>query len=184
MSKELKSISKFMSLVLRHKPEEIGLQLDANGWANVDELIKKMNAKAHQPVTKAIIEEVVATNEKKRFVFNEDHTLIRANQGHSIEVDLQLAPATPPAILYHGTGEKNVESILATGLNKGSRHHVHLSANKETALQVGQRHGKPVLFVVDAKAMLEDGIVFYCSENGVWLVDEVNVKYLSLNSSN
>lgn len=169
-----------MSLVLRHKPEEIGLQLDANGWANVDELIEKMNKKAFEPITKALIEEVVATNEKKRFIFNEDHSRIRANQGHSITVDLQLTPTTPPSILYHGTAEKHIESIWATGLNKGTRHHVHLSANIDTAKQVGQRHGKPVVLQIDAQRMSDDGILFYLSENNVWLTDEVNIKYLSI----
>ncbi len=181
MSKELKSISKFMSLVLRHKPEEIGLQLDVNGWADVDELIEKMNEKASQSITKELIEEVVESNEKKRFVFNEDHTRIRANQGHSIEVDLQLTPTTPPAILYHGTAKKHLASIMATGLNKASRHHVHLSANIDTAKQVGQRHGKPVVLLIDAQRMFTDGLSFYVSENNVWLTEEVNIMYLSIN---
>jgi putative RNA 2'-phosphotransferase len=178
MEKNLKHISKFMSLVLRHKPEEIGLHLDENGWADVNELIEKMNGKGIK-VTIGVINEVVATNEKKRFAFNEDKTMIRASQGHSVDTDLALAPAEPPEFLYHGTGEKNVNAILAEGIQKRSRQHVHLSAEKATAVNVGSRHGKPVVLAVQSGEMHREGIAFYLSANGVWLTDFVDVKYIS-----
>lgn len=175
--KHLNKRSKFLSLVLRHKPEEIGLQLDKQGWADVDELITKMNA-IGQSLNRETLEEIVATNAKKRFAFNADKTRIRANQGHSINIDLGYTPQTPPAILYHGTGNKYVDSIYQTGLQKKNRHHVHLSSDIETAKAVGQRHGKPVVFKLDVAAMLKDGIVFYVANNGVWLTDEVLPNYL------
>lgn len=167
-----------MSLVLRHKPEEIGLQLDENGWANVQELITKMSH-AGTPVDVEMIKMIVATNDKKRFTFNQDETMIRANQGHSIAVDVELKAALPPDVLYHGTATRFAESILQAGLSKQQRQHVHLSGLKETAINVGSRHGKPLVFEVDAKAMSEAGFIFYLSENGVWLTDHVPVTYLS-----
>jgi len=178
MEKHLTTISKFLSLALRHQPEKIGLQLDGNGWANLDELIEKMNAKS-LAVDMAMIETVVATNDKKRFIFNENKTSIRANQGHSIEVELNLQPTVPPAILYHGTAEKFLPSILQNGLQKQSRQHVHLSGATDTAKNVGSRHGKPVVLTIDTKAMHEEGFVFYLSENKVWLTDAVPVQYIS-----
>jgi putative RNA 2'-phosphotransferase len=178
MNKTLMHTSKFISLVLRHKPEEIGLQLDENGWADVNELIEKMNRKGGK-LDREKLNEIVATNEKKRFAFNEDHTKIRASQGHSIEVDVQLPVAIPPDVLFHGTAEKNVEAILAEGLVRRNRLHVHLSDKPDTATQVGQRHGKPVLLLVNAKAMHNEGLSFYLSANGVWLADEVPAQYLS-----
>src|SRR5262245_50895934 len=132
MENDLKHISKFMSLVLRHKPDEIGLELDAHGWARVDELIRKMKLKGFE-VDQTAIAMVVETNDKRRFSFNDDESLIRANQGHSIEIDLDLPEAIPPDILYHGTATKNVDSILKTGLKKQGRHHVHMSVTVETA---------------------------------------------------
>jgi putative RNA 2'-phosphotransferase len=177
MEKQIKHISKFMSLVLRHKPEEIGLELDEQGWAKVNELISKMNAKGLQ-VTTGIIEKVVETNDKKRFAFNADKTLIRASQGHSIEVELNLPAVIPPDILYHGTTDKYLESILTTGLQKQSRQHLHLSATEETARAVGSRHGKPVILVINARLMHEAGFCFYLSENNVWLTDAVPVQYI------
>ena len=174
---QLKNISKFMSLVLRHKPEEISLVIDNEGWARVDELIYKMNQKGIV-VNFQTIDEVVQTNDKKRFAFNEDKTLIRASQGHSIEIKLNLPAVTPPDILYHGTAEKYLDSILRTGLHKQSRQHVHLSATVETAKAVGSRHGKPVILIVNANAMNMDGLKFYLSENNVWLTDAVPVEYL------
>lgn len=167
-----------MSLVLRHKPDEIGLIIDNEGWARVDELISKMNKKGIV-VNFQIIDEVVQTNDKKRFAFNEDKTLIRANQGHSIEIELNLTAVTPPDTLYHGTAEKYLESILRTGLQKQRRQHVHLSATVETAKAVGGRHGKPVILIVDAKAMYKAGLEFYLSENKVWLTDAVPVEYIT-----
>jgi putative RNA 2'-phosphotransferase len=178
MNKHLKSTSKFISLVLRHKPEEIGLQLDENGWADVHELLDKM--KATSPgISFGVLKEIVETNDKKRFAFNEDETKIRANQGHSIDVDLELEPVTPPDVLYHGTAEKNVAAIMQTGLHKMRRLHLHLSDNIATALNVGQRHGKPILLVVDARRMHNDGLLFYLSENKVWLTEDIDPQYLS-----
>jgi putative RNA 2'-phosphotransferase len=179
MEQQLKHISKFMSLVLRHKPETIGLQLDENGWVSVAELIEKLNAKG-TTVNIDIINTVVDTNDKKRFAFNEDKTMIRANQGHSIEVELNLKAVTPPDVLYHGTASRFVESILKEGLQKQQRQQVHLSLLQETATAVGSRHGKPVILNINAKAMTEAGFVFYLSDNGVWLVDSVPVEYITV----
>lgn len=167
-----------MSLVLRHKPEEIGLEMSEEGWVKVSELISKMNAKGIQ-VTPETINTVVETNDKKRFAFNEDKTLIRASQGHSIDVDLNLPEAVPPDILYHGTTTKYVESILQAGLQKQKRQHVHLSATEETAVNVGSRHGKPVILIINAKLMFEDGLKFYLSANKVWLTDAVPAQYIA-----
>lgn len=168
--------SRFISLILRHKPETIGITLDEHGWANVDELIKGVN-KTH-PLTMELLEEIVSTDDKKRYSFNEDRTLIRANQGHSISVDVELKETVPPTVLYHGTGEKYVASIDSTGLIPKSRLYVHLSADYETAIKVGSRHGKAVVYTVDTASMIADGYVFYISENGVWLTKTVPVKYL------
>jgi putative RNA 2'-phosphotransferase len=177
MQHQIKNISKFMSLVLRHKPEEIELVLDNEGWARVDELISQMNKKGIV-VDFDVIDEVVRTNDKKRFAFNEDKTRIRASQGHSIEVKLNLQAVAPPDILYHGTTEKYLESIRRTGLQKQTRQHVHLSATIETAKAVGSRHGKPVILIIDAKAMHDAGLEFYLSENNVWLTDAVPAEYI------
>jgi putative RNA 2'-phosphotransferase len=178
MTDNLKHISKFMSLVLRHKPEEIGLALDENGWANVDELIDKLNKKGIK-ADLSVINQVVETNNKKRFAFNEDQTKIRASQGHSITVELNLEKKIPPAILYHGTAVKHLDSILNSGLQKQSRQHVHLSATAETAKAAGGRHGKPVILLINAQAMYEAGFIFYLSENNVWLTDAVPIEYIS-----
>jgi putative RNA 2'-phosphotransferase len=177
MEKNLKSTSKFLSLVLRHNPAQIGLVLDENGWANVDELVKKVNAKGTN-IDIDLLNKIVESNDKKRFAFNDDKTKIRASQGHSIEIDLALEPSLPPNILYHGTATRFVESILKEGLKKQQRQHVHLSEKLETATAVGARHGKPVILIVDAKQMQEDGLLFYKSENNVWLTDNVEVKYI------
>lgn len=177
--KELVRLSKFISLVLRHQPEAIDLSLDENGWASVDDMLTKMQNKGFA-VDHNILQQVVATNNKQRFAFNGDGTRIRANQGHSINVDVQLQEAIPPRILYHGTAEKNIPAIQQHGLLKQSRQHVHLSADKETAIKVGQRHGKPVIFHVLTKEMREDGFHFYLSANGVWLTDHVPPNYLVL----
>ena len=175
---KIKQTSKFMSLVLRHKPEEIGLLLDEHGWANLQELIEKMNA-AGASADMEMIKMIVETNDKKRFAFNEDKTMIRANQGHSIDVDVKLKATLPPDILYHGTATRFEEIIMQMGLTKQQRQHVHLSGLKETAVNVGSRHGKPLVFEVNAKGMAEAGFVFYLSENGVWLTDHVPVAYLA-----
>lgn len=172
----LKETSKYMSLILRHKPDAIGITLDEHGWANVDELIAGI-AKDNE-FNMEILEEIVRTDEKQRYSFNEDKTLIRANQGHSIPVDVELEEKEPSEILYHGTGEKYVSSIDAQGLIPKSRLYVHLSKDEETAVKVGSRHGKPVIYIVKAEQMYEDGYKFYISANGVWLTKEVPVKYL------
>jgi putative RNA 2'-phosphotransferase len=174
-----KKISKFLSLVLRHKPEIINLNLDENGWTNVDELLTKSKRDSHQGLTFEQLEEIVETNDKKRFIFNEDKTKIRANQGHSIDIDLALKPQQPPEFLYHGTAERNVDSILEKGIEKRNRQHVHLSLDKETATKVGMRHGKPIILTIKTAEMSEDGVLFYLSENNVWLTDFVDAKYIS-----
>jgi len=172
-------ISKFLSKHLRHTPELLGVSLAPGGWVTVDELLTA--CEAHQfSVSRTELEQVVANNDKQRFSFDETGTKIRANQGHSVEVDLQLKPQIPPNILYHGTGEKSVQAILKSGLVKMSRHHVHLSTNVEIARKVGMRHGLPVIFLVEAMLMDQSGFTFYCSENGVWLVDHVPPKYLKI----
>jgi putative RNA 2'-phosphotransferase len=179
MDNSLIHISKFLSLILRHNPGKIGLTLDANGWADVDELLQKANRTGFR-FDRQMLEKVVAENDKKRFAFSPDGTKIRASQGHSIQVDLQLEPATPPAVLYHGTAERFKDSILEKGLLPGNRQHVHFSKDVETAIKVGSRHGKPIVLIVDTRMMKKDGLVFYLSDNGVWLTEKVPVKYLSL----
>lgn len=171
-----KETSKFISLILRHKPETIGITLDEHGWANVDELIAGVS-KTH-PLDMAGLERIVAEDEKQRYSFNDDKTLIRANQGHSIPVDVELEEVEPPEVLYHGTGEKFVASIDKQGLIPKSRLYVHLSGDEDTARKVGQRHGKPVIYYVKSGEMYRDGIVFYRSVNGVWLVKKVPIQYL------
>jgi putative RNA 2'-phosphotransferase len=170
--------SKLLSYVLRHRPDSVKLALDAHGWAEVDELLARLAASG-KPVDRALLERVVADNDKQRFAFSEDGRRIRASQGHSIAVDLQLREAEPPAVLYHGTASRFLKSILASGLRAGGRHHVHLSADAQTATRVGARHGFPVVLMVDARRMRKDGLVFYQSDNGVWLTTQVLPKYLS-----
>jgi putative RNA 2'-phosphotransferase len=173
----LVKISKYLSKHLRHAPERVGLKLAPGGWVDVDELLAAC-ARNRFPINRADLEEVVATSDKQRFAFDPTGTRIRANQGHSVDVDLQLEPVTPPDTLYHGSAEHNVDSILQTGLSKMARHHVHLSPDERTATAVGSRHGRPVLFAVDAGAMHRDGFLFYRSANGVWLVDQVPPQFL------
>lgn len=177
--KNIKRTSRKISLVLRHKPEAIGLGLDENGWAKVNELLAKMSATG-TPLKRADLETIVAENDKQRFSFSPDGQKIRANQGHSIAVDLQLVPVPPPAVLYHGTASTSVEAIMKTGLEPRKRQHVHLSQDVTTATAVGSRHGRPVILRVDAAGMARAGYVFFCSENGVWLTGEVPVGYLSV----
>ena len=174
----LKETSKFISLILRHKPETIGISLDEHGWAAVQALIEGINASGNHQLDANLLEEIVRTDEKQRYSYNEDHTLIRANQGHSILVDVELEEKTPPAVLYHGTGEKYMASIDATGLIPKSRLFVHLSSDIETAKKVGSRHGKPVVYIVDCAGMSADGYQFYLSANNVWLTKEVPIHYL------
>jgi len=170
-------ISKFLSLVLRHRPETIGITLGAAGWVQVDALLAGCRT-AGQDISFEQLDEVVATNDKKRFEFSADGKMIRASQGHSVDVDLGYSPAEPPEVLYHGTARRNIKAIRAGGLVKGRRHHVHLSPNKGTAVNVGQRYGKPVVLEVRAAAMVAAGMAFFVSTNGVWLTDHVPPKYL------
>ena len=177
MDKRLVTTNKFLSLVLRHKPETIGFSLDQHGWASVDHLL----AQAHQfgvSLTLELLQQVVALNDKQRFEFSEDGRYIRASQGHSIAIDLGLHPVTPPEILYHGTASQFVESIRQRGIVSGRRTHVHLSADERTAVRVGQRHGQPVVLTVKAALMNQVGYPFYLSANGIWLTEQVPVAYL------
>lgn len=172
MSAELVKVSKFLSMVLRHRPATIGLTLDANGWADVDELIRLVNT--HGPrVTRPLLDRIVAENDKKRFALSDDGRRIRASQGHSVEVDLALPPADPPEVLYHGTAAGSVASIRAGGLVPGRRQHVHLSADVATATAVGRRHGPPVVLTVRAGDLAATGQPFFLSANGVWLTAQV-----------
>jgi putative RNA 2'-phosphotransferase len=170
-------VSKFLSRILRHAPEDAGLTLDTSGWVLVEQLLAGA-ASAGVRITPEELAEVVRSSDKQRFAFDESGTRIRANQGHSVEVELQLEPAEPPPELFHGTAERNLEAILRDGLRKMARHHVHLSRDTPTALKVGTRHGKPVILVVDAAKMRADGHVFFVSANGVWLVERVPCQYL------
>jgi putative RNA 2'-phosphotransferase len=176
---ELTSISKFLSLVLRHEPLRIGLTLDDAGWASVDELLRNAAA-AGKPITRDLLQHIVDTSDKRRFALSEDGKRIRANQGHSIEIELGLVPLQPPDVLYHGTATRFLDSILADGLDKRQRHHVHLTVDLGIARSVGQRYGIAVLIAIDAARMHADGHVFFRSENGVWLTDAVPTTYLSV----
>ena len=169
--------SKFISLVLRHKPEEIGITLDKNGWADVRKLLAGLSKHGHT-ISMDILEEIVREDEKQRYSFNDDKTKIRANQGHSINVDVELEKIEPPSIVYHGTADRFVDSIYEKGLVPMSRLYVHLSRDTETAKKVGARHGNVAIFEVDAGAMARDGYEFFCSANGVILTKEVPIKYM------
>ena len=172
----LTKTSKFISLILRHRPEAIGISLDEHGWARVDELIQGISKR--QPFSMEMLEEIVRTDKKQRYSFNENKTLIRANQGHSIPVDVELPEKKPPRILYHGTGEKFVNSIDRQGLLPRGRLYVHLSPDEATAKIVGARHGKPVIYQVLAGEMADQGFTFYQSVNGVWLTKKVPAEFL------
>ncbi|TWT84571.1 RNA 2'-phosphotransferase [Planctomycetes bacterium CA13] len=180
MNKQLVTTSKFLSLVLRHQPDVIGIELDSEGWADIDRLIKNANARG-TAISLDLLHEVVATSDKKRFALSDDGLCIRANQGHSVEgVDLKLEPIEPPELLYHGTVEPFLAGIREKGLLKRSRHHVHLSADKETATKVGQRRGKPIILTISAARMHAAGHTFYLSANGVWLTDAVPTEFIEL----
>lgn len=172
----LTKTSKYISMILRHRPEAIGIFLDEHGWADVKELIEGVN-RTH-PLNMEILEEIVRTDNKQRYSFNKDKTLIRANQGHSIPVDVELEEIDPPEYLWHGTGEKYVKSIDKIGLISKRRLYVHLSSDAETARKVGKRHGRPVIYRVHTGEMMKDGRKIYRSVNGVWLTKNVPVKYL------
>ncbi len=179
MSSNEVKISRFLSLVLRHQPQKIGLTPDAAGWVEVNELLAACNQHG-LPLTLAELELVVRNNDKQRFAFSEDGSRIRASQGHSIEVELDYAPAVPPPILYHGTAERFLDSIRAKGLVKGNRHHVHLSAEVKTAKAVGERHGKTVVLEIMSDQMQRDGFEFFQSANRVWLTDHVPLQYITM----
>jgi putative RNA 2'-phosphotransferase len=177
MADDVVRASKFLSLVLRHQPELIGLTLDSQGWAVVDELVRLANRTGRR-LTRHLVERVVRENDKRRFALSPDGTKIRASQGHSVDVNLALPPSVPPDQLYHGTATRFVESIRALGLKAGNRRHVHLSLDVATATKVGNRHGKPVVLTVLATEMVAAGHEFYLSENGVWLTEAVPAQFL------
>lgn len=172
-------LSVFISLILRHKPDAVGIQLDEHGWANVDELLNGINNTGRK-IDMEILEEIVKSDNKQRYSFNEDKTLIRANQGHSIPVDVELEERQPPQYLYHGTAKRFLDSILSEGLKPMSRLYVHLSKDEDTAVKVGKRHGKPVVLKIRSGEMWNDGIKFYLSQNGVWLTKYVDEKYIDV----
>ena len=179
MADEILRMSKFLSLVLRHKPELIGLTLDQNGWASVEDLIRLATRHGIR-LTRPLLMQIVADNEKKRFALSDNGERIRASQGHSVKVDLGLPPALPPEILYHGTASRFLESILAGGLHSANRQHVHLSPDVATAMRVGQRHGSPVVLVIRSGEMAVAGHTFFVSANGVWLTDRVPQEFISV----
>jgi putative RNA 2'-phosphotransferase len=178
-SEAITRLSKFLSFVLRHEPQAIGLVLDGNGWARIDELLEKSRAHG-QPLTRELLDTIVATSPKRRFAVSADGQRIRASQGHSVEVDLGYAPATPPALLFHGTVAAALPAIRSEGLRKMQRHHVHLSGDEATARTVGARRGQPVVLRIAAGAMHAAGYVFYRSANGVWLTEQVPPQFIEL----
>ncbi|OOE77140.1 RNA 2'-phosphotransferase [Salinivibrio sp. ML290] len=185
-TKQLNRISKFLSLILRHNPEAIGIKLDSNGWANIEEIITKTNKIRHnefRTLHSSLIKEVVRKNDKKRFSVSTDEKYIRANQGHSLHVDLQLQPTSPPEVLYHGTASRFLTSITKHGLKPQQRQHVHLSTDVDAAIAVGQRYGKPIVLRVKAQLMSKQGFEFYQAKNNVWLTNSVPEKFISIFSS-
>ena len=178
--KRLTAVSKYLAKYLRHAPDELGLTLQPGGWMPVDDLLDAADRHGF-PIEYEELVEVIETNEKRRFSFDPSGELIRANQGHSVEVDLQLEKAEPPEVLYHGTVGRFLPSIGEVGLIRGNRHHVHLSKDIETARKVGARRGKPVILTVNAGRMHREGHTFFLSANGVWLTDSVAPGYLSEN---
>lgn len=175
----VKSVSKFLSLILRHKPETVGVKLDSNGWVDVDKLLEGCR-KAGKNISGALLERVVVENDKMRFSFNANKTKIRANQGHSKQVDVELEEQAPPLILYHGTLARNEKSIRERGLVKMNRLHVHLSIDTKSARKVAERRvGAPMICKIDSAAMARDGLKFFRSVNGVWLTECVPPQYIS-----
>ena len=170
-------LGRFLSLVLRHEPQAAGITLDQHGWADVEALIAGVR-RTGRTIDRETLERIVRENSKHRYAFNDGHTKIRASQGHSIAVDVELRSAQPPEILYHGTAQRFLSPIRREGLKPMGRQYVHLSKDRETATAVGQRHGTPVVLTVNAAAMVQDGAVFYLSENGVWLCKAIDVRYL------
>jgi putative RNA 2'-phosphotransferase len=180
--KELTRTSKFLSLILRHEPQQVGLTLDESGWAKVDELLAAVNRHGVS-LTLDQLQHIVASSDKKRFAFNEDGRRIRASQGHSLAVDLQYPPQTPPELLYHGTATRFLPGIRIDGLKRMERHDVHLSAETKVTVQVGARHGKPILLIIRAGDMHRAGHVFRCSANGVWLVNHVPPEFIDFSEA-
>lgn len=178
-TEQLKRISKSLSYVLRHRPDSIGIELEPGGWIAVDTLLVAMRESGHR-LSVDLLQQVVAENDKQRFELSEDGSQIRARQGHSVEVDLQYEPAIPPSVLYHGTATRFLDSILAQGLLKGRRQHVHLSTNQQTMIQVALRHGKPVLLAIESGQMHAAGHAFFVTGNHVWLTDHVPPQYLAV----
>lgn len=176
---KLDKLSKFLSLILRHKPEAANIELDEHGWANVEDLITGINQTGRK-INLEILEEIVNTDQKQRYSFNTDKTLLRANQGHSVPVDVELAEQKPPEFLYHGTADRFLSSIMAEGLKPMSRLYIHLSKDTETAWKVGKRHGIPVILKINSGKMYEDGYKFYLSANGVWLTKQIIPIYFTL----
>ncbi len=176
-TKQNKAISKYLSYILRHDPDDAAITLDKNGWTNVDILIQQVNDRFPM-LNNTMLEYIVATNNKQRFAFNEDKTMIRASQGHSVEVELNYMAQEPPTVLFHGTAIENINAILQQGLKKQERHHVHLSENVTTALQVGSRHGRSTVLKIHSGKMHEQGYVFYISANNVWLTDFVPPEFM------
>lgn len=177
MKDALVATSKFLSLVLRHRPDVIGITLDGEGWVSVEDLLAAC-AQHGRAISREQLDAVVRTNDKQRFAFSADGSRIRANQGHSVSVDLGLVPVEPPTLLYHGTVAPFLDSIRQDGLTKGKRHHVHLSVDAQTATKVGQRRGTPIVLVIESGRMFRDGHEFFLSENGVWLTDAVPPAYI------
>ncbi len=178
MNKQLEKKSKFLSYILRHQPEAIGITLDSNGWINIDNLILQAN-QYNEYLTREIIEQVVKSSDKKRFTISDDGLKIRAAQGHSTkQVEINHAEQIPPEFLYHGTATRFIDSIKEQGLISGNRHYVHLSVDEQTAILVGQRHGKPIVIKIKALLMFEQGFKFYLSDNGVWLTKQVPSQFL------
>lgn len=177
------NISRYIALLLRHHPEKAGLCLDEHGWVEVEALIQGVRRR-YPEFNRAVLDEIVVRDSKQRYAYNQDKTCIRANQGHSIPVDVGLKQALPPTILYHGTGEKYVESIQKVGLIPKSRLYVHLSTDIQTAIQVGKRHGQPVVYQIDTQQMIHDGFIFYISANHIWLTKAVPVQYLKIIETN
>lgn len=177
------NISRYIALLLRHHPEKAGLCLDEHGWVEVEALIQGVRRR-YPEFNRAVLDEIVARDSKQRYAYNQNKTCIRANQGHSIPVDVELKQALPPTILYHGTGEKYVESIQKIGLIPKSRLYVHLSTDIQTAIQVGKRHGQPVIYQIDTQQMIYDGFIFYISANHIWLTKAVPVQYLKIIETN
>lgn len=174
-----KRIGRFLSLVLRHRPKLLGIQLDPQGWTDVDILLAKLST-TDKAISREQLDLLVANNPKQRYAYNEDGTKIRAQQGHSVEVELNYEATEPPEYLYHGTVPRFLDSIMRTGLQKRKRHHVHLSPDLETATNVGQRRGDAIILTIQAGEMHKDGYAFYCSGNGVWLADEIPSQYIKV----